>query len=265
MAEGWVKVYRDLFDKPIWLESTPEQKVILVALLGIVNHAPRKWEWKGRPYLCQAGQKVTSVKGIQKVCGKGITRQNVRTALRRFEKLEFLTVKTTKQSTLISICNWDIYQRENKQPNQDANHHLTNDKPSPNHRLTNNKKYKKPKKEKKKTYSPDSNEYRLSKLLLDLILERKADFQKPNLQNWAVHIDRMIRLDNRKPEKIREVILWCQQDEGTGGKWKGWQDNILSTEKLREKFDQLELEMNKRKSDGTSKYGGEKRTGSYIR
>ena len=46
----------------------------------------------------------------------------------------------------------------------------------------------------------------------------------------------MIRLDKRKPERIEAVIYWCQQDPF-------WQSNILSTEKLREKFDQLELRM----------------------
>jgi len=83
---------------------------------------------------------------------------------------------------------------------------------------------------------PKSDAFRLAELLLSLILARKPDFKKPNLQGWAKDIDRMIRLDKRTPEQIEAVIRWCQQD-------LFWQSNILSAAKLREKFDQLELRM----------------------
>lgn len=85
-------------------------------------------------------------------------------------------------------------------------------------------------------FSQNSVEFQLSKLLFDLIRERKRDLKEPNLQEWSRYIDYMIRRDNRKPEKIREVINWCQKDEF-------WQNNILSTKKLRKQFDQLELRM----------------------
>ena len=46
----------------------------------------------------------------------------------------------------------------------------------------------------------------------------------------------MIRVDNRIPDKIKEVILWCQRDSF-------WQSNILSTKKLRAQYDQLLINM----------------------
>lgn len=95
----------------------------------------------------------------------------------------------------------------------------------------------------KNIYVETSNEFRLSKLLLDLITERKPDYKKPDLQKWAVHIGCMIRLDKRNPKIIEEVIRWCQADVDF------WQDNILSTEKLRKQFDQLELKMAKSTKD----------------
>ena len=111
---------------------------------------------------------------------------------------------------------------------------------------------------------PPSPEFKLSSLLLDLILQRKPDYREgqPNckdatLQRWTGHIDKMVRIDNRKPDRIEAVIRWCQADSGSGnGKWKGWQDNILSTAKLREKFDKLELAMQKGKNDGSSSNRG---------
>jgi len=106
-------------------------------------------------------------------------------------------------------------------------------------------KEEKKKKEKEKKINISSEPFRLAKLLLDLILARKPNFKKPNLQAWAKHIDLMIRRDKRTPERIEAVMRWCQADTGNGTGF-GWANNILSTDKLREKFDRLELDMQKR-------------------
>src|SRR5690554_3954174 len=88
---SWIKLYRETLDKPIWLTSTPEQKTIFITLLLMANHADNEWEFKGERYVCKPGQFITSLERIAKKSGKGISIQNVRTALKRFEKYEFLT------------------------------------------------------------------------------------------------------------------------------------------------------------------------------
>ena len=101
-----------------------------------------------------------------------------------------------------------------------------------------NYKEKEKEKEEDKEYSQSSDELRLATLLLNKILERKSDYKKPNLQKWAEDIDKAIRIDKRKPKTIEKVIVWVQGNDF-------WQDNILSTQKLRKQFDKLELEMDK--------------------
>lgn len=99
-------------------------------------------------------------------------------------------------------------------------------------------------KEKKKTkeiYSQNSDEFRLSELLFNFILKRNPGHRKPDLQKWALHIDRMVRLDNRETKDIEVVIGWCQSDTSEASRF--WNNNILCTEKLRAKFDQLKLKM----------------------
>ena len=93
MADGWIKIYRELLNKPIWQESTPEQKVILITILLMVNHEPKEWEWKGEKYIVQPGQRVTSLESIALKAGKGISIQNIRTALKRFKKYGTLLTK----------------------------------------------------------------------------------------------------------------------------------------------------------------------------
>lgn len=109
-SKGWVSIYRELLDKAIWIESTPEQKTILITLLLMANHAPKKWEWKGEVYELQPGQFITSLDSIVKKAGKQISVKNVRTAIIRFEKMGFLANESTNKNRLITIANWDFYQ-----------------------------------------------------------------------------------------------------------------------------------------------------------
>lgn len=136
---GWIKLHRALLDKTIWINSTPEQKTILITLLLMANHEPNQWEWKGKKYTVKAGEFITSLEKIVARCGKGITTQNVRSALKRFEKLQFLTNESTKQNRLIKIENWSLYQDEENQPNKATNKEVTNDQQRPNKEVTTNK------------------------------------------------------------------------------------------------------------------------------
>jgi hypothetical protein len=150
---NWIKLNRELFERPIWLNSTAEQKVVLIAILGMVNHAPAEWEWKGEKYSCEPGQKITSLPKIVEQCGKGITIQNVRTALKRFEKLGFLTDESTEQGRLITVVNWGKYQHESCEPNRQPNRQLTDDQQTANRRLTSNKNNKNNKNDKEERES----------------------------------------------------------------------------------------------------------------
>lgn len=110
-----------------------------------------------------------------------------------------------------------------------------------------------PKKAKKSlhpSFASDAIEIQIASLLLELIKTRKPDFKEPNIQLWAHHVDLMIRTDKRSQERIEDVIRWCQSDTF-------WQNNILSAEKLRAKFDQLDLKMHSASDSpkGTRKTG----------
>jgi hypothetical protein len=146
--QGWIKLHRCLMYKPIWQESTPEQKVILTTLLMMANHQGKEWEWKGERYTAEPGQFITSLDSIAYKCGKGITVQNVRTALKRFEKYEFLTNESTNKNRLITIVNWGVYQGFDDEPNKQDNKQLTSNQQATNKQLTTNKNVKNEKNEK---------------------------------------------------------------------------------------------------------------------
>ena len=138
MSEGWIKLHRCLFEKAIWQNSTPEQKVILITLLGMANHKGKEWEWKGKQFKAEPGMLVTSLDSICTRCGKGISVQNVRSALNKFEKYEFLTQEVTKTGRLINIVNWGVYQGGLEEGNKDTNKEVTTNKNDKNINNDNN-------------------------------------------------------------------------------------------------------------------------------
>lgn len=112
---GWIKLYRNISSKAIWKCTTPEQKTILITLLLMANHEPNEWEWQGEKYIIQPGQFITSLKNIAEKAGPGISIKNVRTAVEKFEKLNFLANQSTNKNRLITIVNWDVYQAKEEQ------------------------------------------------------------------------------------------------------------------------------------------------------
>lgn len=107
---GWLKLHRAILNNQVWLDATPEQKVIMITLLIMANYEEEEWEWGGETYSLQPGQFVTSLPSLIHRCGKGITEAKVRTALKKFEKLGFLTDKSTNKNRIITLVNWDFYQ-----------------------------------------------------------------------------------------------------------------------------------------------------------
>jgi hypothetical protein len=236
-VDGWVKLHRELLKKSIWLMSTPQQKTILITLLLMANHDENKWEWKGEPYSCKPGQFVTSLENIANECGKGISVQNVRTALKRFEKYEFLTDKSTKTGRLITIVNWSNYQITADDTNKVGNSLLTGNQQTANRQLTPNKKEKNDKNIKNKIYS-DIPE--LNTALIEFIEFRKKI--KAPMTDRAIELlkGNLNKLNNSIPVQI--AIL----DQSIMNGWKGVfelkQDKIQSQQQPKQstnKFNQF--------------------------
>lgn len=133
---GWIKLHRELLNKPIWKQSTPVQQSILITLLLMANHDEEELFINGKKTIIKPGQMFTSLPNIAQKANRGVTTQNVRTALARFEKLEFLTNQSTAQGRLITIVNWGVYQGLKDKPNRASNRHLTDHQQTPNRHLT---------------------------------------------------------------------------------------------------------------------------------
>ncbi|MDA2480606.1 DNA replication protein DnaD [Bacillus cereus] len=79
-----------------------------------------------------------------------------------------------------------------------------------------------------------------AKYLFGKIKGNNSKQKEPNFESWANEFRLLRERDNRELQDIKDVIDWCQADPF-------WQGNILSPKKLREKFDQLTIQMKSRK------------------
>lgn len=160
---GYLKLHRALVEKPIWKQSTPEHKAILIQLLIMADFMPSEWEYQGVKYKTEPGQFVTSLQSIADECGKGISVQNVRSALARFERLGFLTNQSTKVNRLITIVNWGLYQareeKTNKETNNVTNKEVTKNQQRGNREVTTNEEVKKLRSKEVKNNTTQQNDF----------------------------------------------------------------------------------------------------------
>ena len=110
LEDGWVKFHKVLFEKDAWKKSSPEHKVVLTTVLLMANTVYKEWLWEGKVYSAEPGQFVATLNAIKEECGLGVSIQNVRTAMRKLERLGFLTSRATKYSHLVTVVNWGEYQ-----------------------------------------------------------------------------------------------------------------------------------------------------------
>ncbi|MCM3743878.1 hypothetical protein M3193_06955 [Sporosarcina luteola] len=205
MEQGWIKIHRSLLDKPIWTEATSEQKVVLVTLLMMATHDERHWEWKGVQYSLKPGQMITSLPSLVRKCDKGVSVQKIRTALKRFAKYGFLTDESTNQNRLISIVNWDVYQRKDKSGTSE----VTDSQQMANRQLTSNKNVKNEIINYPRAVPDESSEYhQLAFALLEGIRVNHSDQREPDLGKWTNEMRRILVHDQRTFEQVQHIIAW---------------------------------------------------------
>jgi predicted transcriptional regulator len=128
--KGWICLHRK-FLKWEWA-GDPNMVALFVYLLLMAN-TDDGYKWKG--ISLNRGQLLTGRKKLAK--DTGLSEQTIRTCLKRLESTNEITIKSTNQYSIITICNYNTYQDEtqnnNQQNNQQNNKRLTSNQPATNH------------------------------------------------------------------------------------------------------------------------------------
>lgn len=94
----------------------------------------------------------------------------------------------------------------------------------------------------KKKWCENDACYQLSIHLVQRIKNVRPNFvPRGSLQMWSKQADLMLRVDKRDFIEAKNIINWIFTSNDKNALF--WQSNILSIKKLREKFDQLALQM----------------------
>ena len=133
MAEGnWIKLYRKMIDDPIFVNSTGPQVKVLMTVMFLAAWTPKKWDVLSHEFTIQPGEVFISTRDLADRAGDDVSREVVRKALVRFEKLGFWTLKRTRKGTLIHIVNWGKYQLYDSEGNPRENPRRTHGEPTEN-------------------------------------------------------------------------------------------------------------------------------------
>jgi predicted transcriptional regulator len=130
MSQGWIKLHRSLLDWEWYTDQNTSR--LFIHLLLRANHKDKKW----RGILIEKGQLLTGRKVLSEETG--LSEQQVRSSLNKLKSTNEITIKSTKQSSVITVVAWESYQQDNQQINQQA----TNDQPTSNQQVTTNKNVK---------------------------------------------------------------------------------------------------------------------------
>ena len=146
MNKGYIKLWRKILDTSFY--QNPNMIRMAIHLLLTVNHRDKKFFFNGSEITVLAGQSLT---GIDKLALElRLTVQMVRTTLKNLEKVRFLTRETTNRFSIVTICRYWDYQKNETTDNKPTNKPVTNQQQASNKLVTANKNEKNEKNEKNK-------------------------------------------------------------------------------------------------------------------
>jgi hypothetical protein len=109
MDRGFIKLYRKSRDNPKM--RNPNYFALWCWILLEANHTVRKQIFGGKVIECLPGQFTTGRKQLSDL--SGIPESNIQKILSSMERDGLLSQQTSNTNRLISITNWDRYQKSN--------------------------------------------------------------------------------------------------------------------------------------------------------
>jgi hypothetical protein len=122
--DGWIKLNRSILDWG-WYQCINVKSLFIHFLLK-ANYEDKSW----KDQIIPKGSFVTSVSRL--AVETGLSPMQVRVAIDNLKVTNEITIKTTNKCSIITVCNYDIYQCSekinNKQNNKQANKQITTTK-----------------------------------------------------------------------------------------------------------------------------------------
>lgn len=149
-VNGYIKLYRTLVDWE-WWDDIPV-RLLWITILMEANWKDKKW--KGRKI--KRGSFWTSIDSLSHKTG--LSRHQVRTALDKLKSTREITCKPTREGTLITVVNYNLYQDDDSSATHRTAHSVTNERHTSGTRAALTEEYIKNNKEREEgSPSPEEN------------------------------------------------------------------------------------------------------------
>ena len=76
----------------------------------------------------------------------------------------------------------------------------------------------------------------------ELGVKNFSKFDQTKVEDWDIHVKRLLEIDKAEISDIRNVLIWLSTDNLKNSEF--WKKNIQSTQKLRQQYDKLLIAMN---------------------
>lgn len=111
---GFVKLYRELKDTPLWINANSVTRDVMITLMLNACYKETEWNEYGRVIVLHPGQMVLSLNEVTMKCAKGATYKQIRGAMDYLKRAGFLETSRAKKKTLITLTGWEKFQPENE-------------------------------------------------------------------------------------------------------------------------------------------------------
>jgi len=238
---GWIKLHRTLLEWE-WMSDTNTFQTFIYCLLR-ANFEDKTW----RGIEIKRGSFYTSLDTISNETGLSV--RQIRTSLDKLQMTGELTGSKMPRGRIITVLNYDKYQEvdrlsvsekagsrqaldrlvtTNKNNKNIINKNIVRDcGDNPDHQEN-------PSRPQSNKFSDD--DMTTAEWMFKLIQTAVPKTKKPNFDKWANTIRIMVSRDKLTHKEICEVFRWANNDPF-------WRVNILSPDKLRKQYPQLEAKM----------------------
>lgn len=127
MYRGYVKVWRKIYDNP--LSKKPEYLSVWLYLFSHANHEDKEFIFNNKKQTIKRGQILIGRKKISSETG--INESNVQRILKYLENEHQIEQQTFSVNRIITVVNYDLYQKSEQHNEQPANNQrTTNEQPA---------------------------------------------------------------------------------------------------------------------------------------
>lgn len=237
--EGWIQLHRQLLVSDIF-QNEKMLKVFVYCLLK-ASHKDHKQK---------VGRQTVELKPGQFVFGRkkasvelNMNESTLRDYMYALRDENTIDIKSANKFSVITVVNWELYQsKEENADNKYDNKKTTKGQQKDTNNNGNNGNNGNKKESPKQVYDESSLYFKMSNYFYSLILKNNPDHKKPNFQKWSDEFRKIVELDKKSKDEVREVMEFVQSDEFE-------MVNVLSPAKLRKRYDQLAMKVKRSKNN----------------